>query len=156
MIWRVENVADILIACVDGLKGFPEAIAASFPYTEVQLCIVHQIRNSLRLLASRHQKEFMADLKLVYKAQILYSAEYNLIQLEEKWQSKYPFAIKSWQQNWPLLSTYFKYSDDVKRLIYTTNPIEGFHRNIRKYTKTMESAYTKLSLNYFAIRYFLP
>ncbi len=133
---KSRGVEDILIACIDGLKGFPEAIEAAFPRTEVQLCIVHQIRNSLKHVASKNQKEFMADLKTVYQASTQDLAEYNLLRLEEKWGSKYPMVIKSWQNNWPNLSTYFKYSHDVKKLIYTTNPIEGFHRQLRKYTKT--------------------
>lgn len=131
-----RGVEDILIACIDGLKGFPEAISSAFPKTEIQLCIVHQIRNSLKHVASKNSKEFMADLKTVYKADTLELAEYNLLRLEEKWGTKYPMVIKSWQNNWSNLSTYFKYSAEVRKLIYTTNPVEGFHRQIRKYTKT--------------------
>ena len=133
---KTRGVNDILIACIDGLKGFPEAINTAFPKTEVQLCVVHQIRNSLKNVASKNQKEFMVDLKTVYQASSKDTAEYNLLQLEEKWGEKYPMVIKSWQQNWENLSTYFKYSAEVRRLIYTTNPIEGFHRQVRKYTKT--------------------
>lgn len=133
---KARGVKDILIACIDGLKGFPEAISASFPQTEVQLCVVHQIRNSLKHVASKNQKDFMKDLKTVYKAETKDLAECNLLNLEEKWGNKYPMVIKSWQQNWENLSTYFKYSAEVRSLIYTTNPIEGFHRQIRKYTKT--------------------
>lgn len=131
-----RGVNDVLIACVDGLKGFPEAINTVFPRAEIQLCIVHQIRNSIKFVASKNQKEFMADLKTVYQSDTKDLAEYNLLQLDEKWGSKYPMVIKSWQQNWDNLSTYFKYSAEVRRLIYTTNPIEGFHRQVRKYTKT--------------------
>ena len=133
---KARGVEDILIACIDGLKGFPEAINTVFPRTEVQLCVVHQIRNSLKNVASKNQKEFMVDLKTVYQAASKDSAEYNLLQLEEKWGKKYPMVIKSWHQNWDNLTTYFKYSAEVRKLIYTTNPIEGFHRQIRKYTKT--------------------
>ena len=136
---KARGVQDILIACIDGLKGFPEAISTAFPKTEVQLCVVHQIRSSLRNIASKNQKEFMTDLKTVYKAENKDLAEYNLLQLGEKWGNKYPMVIKSWNQNWDNLSSYFKYSDEVKRLIYTTNPIEGFHRQVRKYTKTKGS-----------------
>jgi putative transposase len=136
---KTRGVNDILIACIDGLKGFPEAINTAFPKTEVQLCVVHQIRNSLKNVASKNQKEFMVDLKTVYQASSKDTAEYNLLQLEEKWGTKYPMVIKSWQQNWENLSTYFKYSAEVRRLIYTTNPIEGFHRQVRKYTKTKGS-----------------
>jgi len=133
---KARGVEDILIACIDGLKGFPEAIQAAFPYTEVQLCVVHQIRNSIKHVASKNQKAFMGDLKTVYQAETKDLAEYNLLKLEEKWGDKYPMVIKSWQNNWDNLTTYFKYSSDVRRLIYTTNPIEGFHRQVRKYTKT--------------------
>lgn len=133
---KTRGINDILIACIDGLKGFPEAINTAFPQTEVQLCVVHQIRNSLKNVASKNQKEFIVDLKTVYQASSKDTAEYNLLQLEEKWGKKYPMVIKSWQQNWENLSTYFKYSAEVRKLIYTTNPIEGFHRQVRKYTKT--------------------
>ena len=102
----------------------------------LQLCIVHQIRNSIKFVASKNQKEFIADLKTVSQADTKDLAEHNLLKLDEKWGSKYPMVIKSWQQNWDNLSTFFKYSAEVRRLIYTTNPIEGFHRQVRKYTKT--------------------
>lgn len=133
---KARGVKDMLIACVDGLKGFPEAINTAFPQTEVQLCVVHQIRNSLKFVASKNQKEFMKDLKTVYQAANKDTAEYRLLQLEEKWGAKYPIVIKSWQQNWDNLSSYFKYSSEIRRMIYTTNAIEGFHRQVRKYTKT--------------------
>lgn len=136
---KARGVKDILIICIDGLKGFKEAISSAFPRSEVQLCVIHQIRNSLKHVASKNQKEFMADLKTVYKAENKETAEYNLLRLEEKWGKKYPMVIKSWQNNWEDLSTYFKYSGDVRKLIYTTNPVEGFHRQIRKYTKTKGS-----------------
>jgi putative transposase len=133
---KARGVDDILIACIDGLKGFPEAINTAFPKTETQLCVVHQIRNSIKFIASKNQKEFMVDLKTVYQAETKDLAEYNLLKLEEKWGKQYPMVIKSWQQNWDNLSTYFKYSAEIRRLVYTTNPIEGFHRQVRKYTKT--------------------
>jgi len=131
-----RGVEDILIACIDGLKGFPEAINASFPKTEIQLCVVHQIRNSIKYVSSKDQKEFISDLKFVYKAENKDSAEFHLLQLDEKWGKKYPMIIRSWNENWSNLSTYFKYSSEIRTLIYTTNPIEGFHRQVRKYTKT--------------------
>jgi len=131
-----RGIEDVLIACVDGLVGFADAITAVFPKTEVQMCVVHQIRNSLKYVVSKEQKEFMSDLKLVYKAATLDLAETNLLKLEEKWGKRYPAAIKSWHNNWSNLSTYFKYSEDIRRLIYTTNAIEGYHRQVRKYTKT--------------------
>lgn len=133
---KARGVEDILITCIDGLKGFPEAINTAFPKTEVQLCIVHQIRNSIKFVATKNTKEFMADLKTIYKADTRDLAEYNLLKLDEKWGAKYPMVIKSWQSNWDNLSTYFKYSAEIRKLIYTTNPIEGFHRQVRKYTKT--------------------
>lgn len=131
-----RGLDDILIACVDGLKGFPEAINAIFPNTEVQLCIVHQIRNSMKYVASKNQKEFMKDLKPVYKAATLEAAETALDELEEKWGSKYPIVIKSWRSKWQNLSVYFKYPADIRRVIYTTNAIEAVHRQFRKLTKT--------------------
>jgi transposase-like protein len=133
---RNRGVEDILIACVDGLTGFPEAIQAAFPKTEVQLCVVHQIRQSLRYVASKDQKVFMKDLRTVYGADTQDLAEQNLLLLDEKWGHQYPMVIKSWQTKWDHLSTYFKYTKPVRRLIYTTNPIEGFHRQVRKYTKS--------------------
>jgi len=136
---KARGVQDILIACIDGLKGFPEAIATAFPKTEIQLCVVHQIRTSLKHVASKNQKEFIADLKTIYQAETKDLAEHNLLTLDDKWGKKYPMVIKSWNQNWENLSTYFKYSGEVRKLIYTTNPIEGFHRQVRKYTKTKGS-----------------
>lgn len=131
-----RGVKDILIACVDGLKGFPEAIEAIFPNTEVQLCIVHQIRNSLKYVGSKNQKEFMADLKRVYKASNKDLAASELDVLDDKWNDKYPIVIKSWRNNWERLSQYFKYPEDIRRIIYTTNTIEAVHRQFRKLTKT--------------------
>jgi transposase-like protein len=131
-----RGISDILIACVDGLKGFPEAIEAIFPNTEVQLCIVHQIRNSLKYVGSKNQKEFMVDLKRVYKASNKDLAEAELDILEDKWNAQYPIVIKSWRNNWERLSQYFKYPEDIRRIIYTTNTIEAVHRQFRKLTKT--------------------
>ena len=130
-----RGVEDILIASVDGLKGFPEAINAIFPKTEVQLCIVHQIRNSLKYVASKNQKEFMSDLKLVYRANSKEIAEYELDKLEEKWGKKYPVVINSWRNKWDNLSNYFKYPEAIRRIIYTTNVIESVHRQFRALTK---------------------
>lgn len=131
-----RGIKDILIACVDGLKGFPEAINAIFPKTEVQLCIVHQIRNSLKYVVSKEQKVFMSDLKKVYRAETKDLAEEALLMLDEKWGKKYPTVLRSWNNNWENLSHYFKYSQPIRKLIYTTNAVEGFHRQVRKYTKT--------------------
>lgn len=131
-----RGVKDILIACVDGLKGFPEAIESVYPHTEIQHCIIHQIRNSLKYVASKNQKAFMADLKCVYKAATLNAAEIALDDLEAKWGDKYPMVIKSWRSKWPTLSAYFKYPDYVRTAIYTTNAVEAVHRQFRKLTKT--------------------
>lgn len=131
-----RGVEDILIACRDNLSGFSAAIETVFPKTEQQLCVIHQIRNSTKYVPYKDIKEVMADLKLVYGAPTLDDAEYRLEELREKWGKKYPQIIKSWQQNWTELSTYFKYPEEVRRLIYTTNAVEGFHRMLRKFTKT--------------------
>ncbi len=131
-----RGVKDVLIASIDNLNGFSQAIQSMFPKTEVQSCIVHQIRNSLKYVASKDQKEFMKDLKKVYRASSKDLAETELLNLEEKWGKKYPVVIDSWQHNWDKLSTYFQYAEPIRKLIYTTNPIEGYHRQIRKVTKT--------------------
>ena len=131
-----RGVQDILIACVDGLKGFPEAIESIYPKTEIQHCIIHQIRNSMKYVASKNQKAFMADLKCVYKAVTLSAAESALDDLEAKWGDKYPIVIKSWRNKWFTLSTYFKYPEYVRTAIYTTNAVEAVHRQFRKLTKT--------------------
>lgn len=146
---KTRGVKDILIACIDGLQGFPEAIAASFPQTEIQLCVVHQIRNSLKYVSSNDQRPFLKDLKKVYQASNLDTAEQNLLELDELWGMKYPMVVKSWQNKWEHLSNYFKYSPEIRRMVYTTNGIEGFHRQVRKYTKskgafTSENALVKL------------
>ncbi len=131
-----RGVSDILIACIDNLKGFAEAIGSIYPKTEVQSFVVHQIRNSMKYVASKDQKPFMADLKPVYQAVTKEEAEQQLQELENKWGKKYPLVIESWHRNWSKLSTYFKYSAAIRKLIYTTNTVEGFHRQIRKVTKT--------------------
>lgn len=148
-----RGVQDILIACIDNLSGFQQAINAVFPQTEVQSCIVHQIRNSLKYVASKDQKEFMRDLKPVYRAENLEIAELRLQDLEAKWGNKYEKVIESWQNNWTKLTTYFQYDATIRKLIYTTNTIEGYHRQIRKVTKT-KGAFTSdmalLKLMYLA------
>lgn len=141
-----RGVKDILIACIDNLKGFSQAINSIYPKTEVQSCIVHQIRNSLKYVASKNQKEFMADLKEVYQALNKELAEEKLKGLDDKWGKKYPVVIASWNNNWHKLSTYFKYSENVRKLIYTTNTIEGFHRQIRKVTKNKGAFPTDMAL----------
>ena len=133
---RNRGVEDILIACVDGLNGFPQAIEAVYPQTEIQQCIIHQIRNSTRYVSYKDRKKLMGDLKLVYTAATEEAALEELEALREKWNSKYPKICKSWSEKWPQLATYFKYPEAVRRLIYTTNAIEGFNRQLRKVTKS--------------------
>ncbi|WP_283728551.1 IS256 family transposase, partial [Clostridium perfringens] len=131
-----RGVKDIFIACIDGLNGFKEAIRAVYPNTEVQRCIIHQIRNSSRYLSYKDIKEFNTDLKLVYTSVNEDAALQALSSLEEKWGDKYLLAIKSWRNNWEELSTFFKYPPEIRRIIYTTNAIEGYNRQLRKVTKT--------------------
>jgi len=131
-----RGVQDILIACRDNLSGFSTAIETVFPKTEQQLCVIHQIRNSTKYVPYKDIKAVMADLKKVYSAPTMDDAEFRLEEFREKWGGKYPQILKSWDQNWAELSTYFKYPQEVRTLIYTTNAVEGFHRMLRKYTKT--------------------
>ena len=131
-----RGVKDILIACIDNLGGFEEAIGSIYPKTEVQSCIVHQIRNTIKYVAYKDSKAVIADVKLIYQAVNKELAEEHLNAFEERWGKKYPIIIKSWRNNWHKLSTFFKYAADIRRIIYTTNTIEGFHRQIRKVTKT--------------------
>ena len=131
-----RGVKDILIACIDNLGGFEEAIGSIFPKTEVQSCIVHQVRNTIKYVASKDAKAVVTDVKKIYRAVSKELGEQHLDEFEEKWGKKYPIVIKSWRNNWHKLSTFFKYSADIRKLIYTTNTIEGYHRQIRKVTKT--------------------
>lgn len=130
-----RGVQDILIACVDGLTGFPAAIEAVYPKTEIQQCIIHQIRNTTKFVSYKDIKALMADLKKVYAAVDEQTALAELDNFDEKWSSKYPKIVISWRSNWANLSTYFKYPQEVRKLIYTTNAIEGFNRQLRKVTK---------------------
>jgi len=130
-----RGVQDILIACRDNLSGFSNAIETVFPHTEQQLCVIHQIRNSTKYVSYKDLKEVMGDLKLVYGAPTLDDAEYRLEEFRDKWGTKYPQILKSWDANWTELSTYFKYPQEVRTIIYTTNAVEGFHRQLRKFTK---------------------
>ena len=131
-----RGVEDIMIVSVDGLTGFGDAIHAVFPEAEIQRCIVHQIRYSTKFISYKDIKNFMKDLKLVYKAATEELALAALDELDETWGKKYPASIASWRNNWPQLSTYFKYPAEIRRLIYTTNSIENFNRQLRKVTKT--------------------
>ena len=127
-----RGVQDIFIACMDGLTGFSDAVHAVFPKTEIQRCIIHQIRNSLRYVAWKDRKAFVHDLKAPNRE----VAETNLLQLGEKWNDKYAMAVRSWENNWDELSTFFNYPTEIRRLIYTNNAIEGYNRQLRKVTKT--------------------
>ena len=130
-----RGVDDILISCVDGLTGFSEAIEAIYPETIIQRCIIHQIRHTLRYVTWSDQKEFMRDLKPVYQGKTREEGEANLLKLAEKWGDRYPAAIRSWENNWTELSTFFDFPAQIRRLIYTNNAIEGYHRQLRKVTK---------------------
>ena len=131
-----RGVEDIIIACKDGLSGFSEAINTVFPKTEIQLCIIHQIRNSLKYISFKQQKEVMVDLKRIYQALTLEEAELAFKEFKEKWNTKYPIIVRSWENNWLELTAYFKYPPEIRKIIYTTNTIEGYHRQLRKVTKT--------------------
>lgn len=131
-----RGVSDILISCHDNLSGLSTAINTVFPKTEQQLCIIHQIRNSTKYVSYKDLKPIMADLKAIYKATSEDDALYHLEAFSEKWGKKYPQISKSWNDNWLELATFFKYPEEVRRLIYTTNAVEGFHRMLRKFTKT--------------------
>lgn len=133
---KSRGVEDILIACRDGLSGFSEAISAVFPQTDVQLCIVHQVRNSLKYVPYKDWKPIMADLKTVYQALTLEAAEMAFEAFKDKWGQKYPMVVRTWEKNWLELTTYFGYPRDIRRMIYTTNSVEAYHRQLRKVTKT--------------------
>ena len=130
-----RGVSDILIACVDGLKGFPEAIASEYPDTKVQLCIVHMIRHSLKLVPWKDYKAVTADLKLIYQASTEREAQNQLEQFAATWDEKYPQISKSWRANWPNLIAIYDYPADVRKVIYTTNAIESLNSVVRKATR---------------------
>jgi transposase-like protein len=131
-----RGVRDILIACVDGLTGFPNAIEAVFPKTEIQQCVIHQIRNTTKFVSYKDIKLLMADLKRIYQAVDEQSALHELDSFDEKWSGRYPKIAISWRANWANLATFFKYPQEVRTLIYTTNAIENFNRGLRKVTKS--------------------
>ena len=131
-----RGVEDIMIVSVDGLTGFGDAINAVFPQAEIQRCIVHQIRYTTKFVSFKDIKSFMKDLKKVYQADTEQLAVDALDELDEKWAKKYPSSIMSWRNNWPQLSTYFKYPPEIRKIIYTTNSIENFNRQLRKVTKS--------------------
>lgn len=131
-----RGVQDIFIACIDGLSGFKDAIQAVFPRTQIQRCIIHQVRQSLTYVSWKDRKAFTADLKSIYQAPTREAAETRLLELAERWSASYPMAIRSWETHWEDLATMFEYGGEIRRLIYTTNSIEGYNRQLRKVTKT--------------------
>lgn len=130
-----RGVNDILIACIDGLKGLPDAIKMAFPEVEIQLCIIHMIRNSIKYIPHNSSKEFMMDLKDIYKVSTEEIAYQNLGKLQKKWESKYALAVKPWLVHWDNIKTFFAFPEQIRRLIYTTNAVESVHRQLRKVTK---------------------
>ncbi len=131
-----RGVDDVLVFCVDGLTGLKEAISAAFPKAEIQRCIIHQLRNSFKYVSYKDSKAFSRDFKEVYTAASEELALDKLYQLKDKWGKQYPFAIRSWESNWDVLCPFFKYTEEVRKIIYTTNIIEGLHRQFRKVTKS--------------------
>ncbi len=136
---KERGLNDILIACIDNLKGFKEAIEAVYPVTDVQLCIVHQIRNSMRYVSYEDSREVIRDMKTIYKASNIQDAEKALNEFETKWGKKHPAMVQSWKRNWEGLTSFYNYPLEVRSIMYTTNSIEGFNRQIRKATKTKGS-----------------
>ena len=134
-----RGVKDVFVFCVDGLTGFKEAIAAAFPYSQIQRCIIHQIRSSTRYVSHKDIKELMVDLKAVYQAITEDEALSALKAFKDKWQESYPSCVRSWESNWDILSTFFAYPAEVRKIIYTTNIIEGLNRQFRKITKNKPS-----------------
>lgn len=136
---KSRGVLDVYLFCVDGLKGFREAIGAVYPKAHIQRCIIHQIRSSTRYVSYKDIKALMSDLKLVYKAITEEEAYEHLIEFKDKWGKQYPSCVKSWEENWDILSTFFAYPPEVRKIIYTTNIIEGLNRQFRQITKNKPS-----------------
>ena len=130
-----RGVKDIFIACVDGLKNFPESINEVFPNTEIQRCIIHLIRQSIRYIPHKYSKAFISDLKMIYRAPSVDSAQADLLKLKEKWEVRYPLAVAPWEKNWDNIKTFFQFPEEIRKLIYTTNAVESLHRQFRKVTK---------------------
>jgi putative transposase len=141
-----RGVEDVFIAAIDGLTGFKDAIQSVFPKTQVQRCVIHQIRQSLKYVVWKDRKAFVADLKTVYQAATREKAEANLVQLAQTWDNKYGAAVRSWQNNWDDLATFFEFPKEIRRLIYTTNTVEGYHRQLRKVIKNKGSFPTEQSV----------
>ena len=133
---KQRGIEDILVACIDNLNGFADAIEDVFSKTDVQLCLVHQMRNSMKCISEKDMKPMVKDLKKIYQADNEKMALYYLQEAEETWGSKYKVVFKSWHRNWERLTNFYKYPPQLRRLIYTTNPIESYHRMVRKVTKT--------------------
>ena len=131
-----RGVQNVLIFCIDGLNGFKEAIGATFPFAKIQRCIIHQIRSSMKYIPYKDRKAFVADLKGVYTAVNEEIAMDNLLAMKDRWGNKYPNAIKSWEDNWDNLSTFFAFPGNIRKIIYTTNVIESLNSQFRKITKT--------------------
>ena len=136
---QIRGVKDIIIACIDNLTGFLQAIKSIFPRTDVQLCIVHQIRNSIKYVPWKDEKEVIRDMKTIYKANSFEEAEKALVRFDGKWGKKYKAMVTSWKRNWEGLSSFYNYPEPIRRIMYTTNSIEGFNRQVRKATKTKGS-----------------
>ncbi|MDP9312781.1 MAG: IS256 family transposase [Chloroflexota bacterium] len=153
---QARGVEDIFIACIDGLSGFKDAIQAVFPQTQIQRCIIHQVRQSLSYVSWKDRKAFVADLKRIYQAPTREAAELKLLELGERWGDTYAVAVRSWEKHWEDLGTMFDYPAEIRRLIYTTNTVEGYNRQVRKVTKTkgaLPSADAARKLLYLATRY---
>ena len=133
---QARGVEDILIVCTDNLKGFSEAIGTIFPKATIQSCIVHQVRNTLKYASYKDYKALTADMRAIYESSNLQNGEVKLAEFVQKWNAQYPVAVKSWQENWYKLSSFFEFGKDIRKLMYTTNPIENVHRQMRKVTKT--------------------
>jgi putative transposase len=131
-----RGVKDFLICSIENLTGFGDAIETVFPKADVQLCLVHQVRNSLRYVTSKDQKAVVADLKPIYQAANLAAAEAKLAEFADKWESKYPLVVASWQRNWTRLTRFFEYPGAIRKVVYTTNTVESFHRQVRSVTKS--------------------
>ena len=143
---KQRGVEDLLITCVDGLSGFDTAIANVYPAATVQLCIVHQLRNSFRFIPDKHLKEFVVDIKTVYQAATAEQGWENRVLVENKWGNRYPQATRSWVTKWGLLCPYFDFPATVRKVMYTTNTVEGYHRQLRKVTKTKGAFCSDLAL----------
>ena len=133
---QARSVEDIFIACIDGLTGFKSAIHAVFPHTQIQRCIIHQVRHSLQYVSWKDRKAFVADLKTIYQAPMREVGEERLLELGERWGGQYAMAVRCWERNWEDLATMYEYGAEIRRLISTTNTVEGYNRQVRKVTKT--------------------